>query len=301
MKSSRFSLALAATALLSAQPWHGLQAQSPYFGAPTTWWPEPNSGLMWAGKLHPDLESMPANLSDGLSQQDAASYCAALTLADFAGWRLPTLDEAKAATEPGLEAVRYFRDQWETEQIRALYFKGRTVQGLPQECRYEFWTSTRDESGSYWAVTLDCQEPFTKQFANTRIPALCVRPMDPEMAALARNANVDVPIATMQDLQAYVALGKARVSFAAGQYSDSLQQALTALQLKPDFIPAIIGVGLSRCELGQWDQAANILQAARSKLDWNNSEIKAALKWAKDGQKAAAKGKQPKGKMPAWN
>jgi hypothetical protein len=54
-------------------------------------------------------------------------------------------------------------------------------------------------------------------------------------------------------------------------------------------------------ELGQWDQAVSVLQSALNAFGKNNSEIKAVLKWATDGQKAATKGKKPKGKMPAWN
>ena len=129
------------------------------------------------------------------------------------------------------------------------------------------------------------------------------------MAALANDAHVDVPISTMEEFQAYVTVSKARSSYQATQYSASLQQAQAALQLKPNFLPALVGIGLSSGMLGQWDQAVSSLQAAKNlakddkaisnDLKWANSkaaknlakEYKATsddLKWAKNGQKAAA-------------
>jgi hypothetical protein len=301
MRMSRCLLALSLPGFLA--PAVAQNANHP----PTNWWPEPSSGLMWAGTLHPDLDIIPANLTDGLLYQDAANYCAGLTIAGFSGWRLPTLDEVKAATELEPESAQYFNlpephAHWVTVQIRALQFKGRSVEGIPQECRNNFWTSTSDDSASHWAVVLDCPRvAFGRAGSTAHAPALCVRPLDPDMEALAKGSHVDIPISTMQDLQAYFALSQAQASDRAGQFSDGLQKALSSLQLKPDLIPANIGVGILYGELGQWDQAVKILQSARSRLDWNNRNIKAALKWAKNGQKAAAKGKPPKGKAPAWN
>jgi tetratricopeptide (TPR) repeat protein len=124
--------------------------------------------------------------------------------------------------------------------------------------------------------------------------------MDPQMSALAQESHADVPISTIQDLQAYVAVSKARTSFAAGKYSDSLQQAQSAVQLKPNFIPALMGIGLSSGMLGQWNQAVSYIQTALN-MDKSNPALKTDLKWAKNGQKIAAKGKQPNGKTPVWN
>ena len=72
---------------------------------PTTWWPDSSTGLMWAGQVHGNPHPNPNDQfaccvlgRNGLSWQQANDYCSALQLGGFAGWRLPTLDEVKAAT-----------------------------------------------------------------------------------------------------------------------------------------------------------------------------------------------------------
>jgi hypothetical protein len=73
---------------------------------PTTWWPDPSTGVMWAGQVHGNPHPNPKDqfaccilgASNGLSWQQANDYCASLRLAGFANWRLPSLDEVKAAT-----------------------------------------------------------------------------------------------------------------------------------------------------------------------------------------------------------
>jgi tetratricopeptide (TPR) repeat protein len=60
------------------------------------------------------------------------------------------------------------------------------------------------------------------------------------------------------------------------------------------------GIGISYGRLGQWDQAISNLQSAL-KIDKDYRDAETALKWAKDGLKAAKKGKQPKEPSPTWN
>ncbi len=55
---------------------------------PTTWWPDPATGLMWAGQStspHPGA----------MTWEQASSYCASLSLGGFTDWRMPTLDETR--------------------------------------------------------------------------------------------------------------------------------------------------------------------------------------------------------------
>lgn len=66
------------------------------------------------------------------------------------------------------------------------------------------------------------------------------------------------------------------------------------------FSSLLVGIGLSSGMLGQWDQAVSELQTAKN-LAKDDKAIDDDLKWAKSGQKAAAKAKQPAGKAPAWN
>lgn len=288
-------IALVACVLLAPRIW----AQPFSTNDPTSWWPDPNSGLMWTGEVHENAKGSPSQ-GFGFPWKMAAAYCANLKLGGFSGWRLPTLDEAKAATEMRNTqawmnyAGRYFP---QPDVYKGLFFKGRSDLAFNDA----FWTST-NENGSYWWVWLNADvAPFGKSSPDSAAAGiLCVRAMDPKMVALAKEAHLDVPIATMQDLQAYVSLSKARSSFEAAQYADTLEQSQAALDLKPGFVPALVGIGLSSGMLNQWDKAVSNLQAAYN-LERDNPTLKAALKWAKNGQKASAKGKLPKGKIPAWN
>jgi tetratricopeptide (TPR) repeat protein len=64
--------------------------------------------------------------------------------------------------------------------------------------------------------------------------------------------------------------------------------------------PAYWGIGISYGSLGQWDQAISNLESAL-KIDKDDRDAESASKWAKDGLKAAKKGKQPKEPSPKWN
>ncbi len=211
----------------------------------TTWWPDPITGLMWTGTVHTSADGTPSR-GYGFPWRVADTYCANLKLGGFYNWRLPTLDEVKAATELRKTKLWLTAPPYSHAGLdiyKGLFFKGRTdVAGLDEA---PFWTST-SENGEYWWVPLDT-DPERLGYFRKASPdkvnsgALCVRQMDADMAALAKSAHVDVPIATVQDLQAYVSVSEARTSFAAAQYNDSLQRAQAALQLKPNFGPALAG------------------------------------------------------------
>jgi hypothetical protein len=73
---------------------------------PTTWWPDPSTGLMWTGQVHAGPSTYPklaipsrSMYWTGLNWQQANDYCASLRISDFADWRLQTLDEVKDAIE----------------------------------------------------------------------------------------------------------------------------------------------------------------------------------------------------------
>jgi hypothetical protein len=51
-------------------------AQSPK--VPTTWWPDPATGLMWTGQSSYSLRGT-------MTWDDAGAYCSSLTLAGFSG------------------------------------------------------------------------------------------------------------------------------------------------------------------------------------------------------------------------
>jgi hypothetical protein len=45
------------------------------------------------------------------------------------------------------------------------------------------------------------------------LASLCVRPIDPDLLQIAKDAQVDVPVADQQALKAYVPLNKARLAY----------------------------------------------------------------------------------------
>ena len=61
---------------------------------PTTWWPDPATGLMWAG------QTSSIGLRTGIDWKTANDYCAASQLGGYTGWRLPTLKEVQDTTTP---------------------------------------------------------------------------------------------------------------------------------------------------------------------------------------------------------
>ena len=124
--------------------------------------------------------------------------------------------------------------------------------------------------------------------------------MEAEILQFAKDAQVNVPVPDILTLKAYVPLNKARIAFHAGQYQESIDQAKNALWVKSDFAPAYWGMGISYGMMGQWDFAITNLEAAL-KIDKDYGDAKDALKWAKEGQKAAKSGGKIKTQSPQWD
>jgi tetratricopeptide (TPR) repeat protein len=123
--------------------------------------------------------------------------------------------------------------------------------------------------------------------------------MEPDLLQTAKAAEVDHPVPDIQTLQTFIPLNKARLAYQAGNYQESIAQAQIAISLKADPAVAYWGIGISYGRLGEWDQAIANLQTSLS-IDKNGNDVKTALKWAKDGLKAAKKRKQPKELSPTW-
>ena len=270
---------------------------------PTTWWPDPSTGLMWTGQMHasphwdPDLMMARGFLGrNGLSWYQARDYCSSLQLAGFAGWRVPTLEEAKAVTE-----VRRIGDCCSKDFTDFLFLKG-SISTFSKDLTDVFiWTSTPSQSdpNSAWAFAIPWNQFFTKPVTNQEPGVICVRPMEPDLLQTAKAAEVNHPVPDIQTLQTFIPLNKARLAYQAGNYQESIAQAQIAISLKADPATANWGIGISYGRLGQWDQAIANLQTALS-IDKNSNEAKTALKWAKDGQKAAKHDKTAKDKPPVW-
>ena len=289
---------------------------------PTTWWPDTSTGLMWAGQVHGNPHPNPKDQSaccqmgssNGLNWQQANDYCASLQLGGFAGWRLPTLDEVKAATvirktvgpyptSYGTEgkAMREQDDAVSQMPYDALFFK---KGGIDTFGPMMIWTSTlsQTDAKSAWVSAFEAYNPFyTALMVYASVGAECVRPItEPDLLQAAKAAEVNHPVPDLQTLRTFIPLNKARLAYQAGNYQESVSQAQIAVSLKADPATAYWGIGISYGRLGQWDQAVSNLQSALA-IDKNYRDAETALKWAKDGLQAAKKGKQPKEPSPKWN
>jgi tetratricopeptide (TPR) repeat protein len=166
------------------------------------------------------------------------------------------------------------------------------------------WTSTRSQQTdveSAWVAAFESAPPFsTGPLSLTFGGAECVRPMKADLLLTAKAAEVNHPVPDLQTLETFIPLNKARLVYQAGNYRESINQAQLAVGSKADPATAYWGIGISYGQLGQWNQAITNLQSAL-KIDKNYRDAETALKWAKDGLKAAKKGKQPKEPSPKWN
>ena len=154
-----------------------------------------------------------------------------------------------------------------------------------------------------WASKLDSVQPtalYSTSTTEVYMGVVCVRPMEPDLLATSKQAAVNHPVPDVHALQTFIPLNKARLAYQAGNYQESITQAETALSLEADPARANWGLGISYGRLGKWDQAITSLQSALA-IDKNFADAETALKWAKDGLKAAKKGKLPKEPNPTWN
>ena len=274
---------------------------------PTTWWPDPSTGLMWTGQMHASphpASKVPGNgtvgVNNGLNWQQANDYCNSLQLAGFTGWRLPTLNEVEAITE--IRETTHWFSAMDHELVP--YKEIGLKDGIDISLLVWIWTSTLSppDPQKAWIVSIpgDLKNwPFTRDRTETNGEALCVRSMEPDLLAAATAAQVNHPVPDIQTLQTFIPLNKARMAYQAGNYQESIAQAQIAISLKASPAIAYWGIGISYGRLGQWDQAISNLESAL-KIDKGYDDAKDSLQWAKANQKAAKHGKTAKDKPPVW-
>jgi tetratricopeptide (TPR) repeat protein len=273
---------------------------------------------MWTGQLHasphpdPKLTGTGGLGKNGLTWQQARNYCSSLQLARSTGWRLPTLDEVKAATVVRevvrccsshfgeTKAIAETEDTFESVPKDARFFKG-GINTFSEDMLVFIWTSTPlpSDPSSAWIVDMHWDRFLTQSIADSEEGAICVRSMEPDLLQTAKAAAVDHPVPDIQTLQTFIPLNKARLAYQAGNYQESIAQAQIAISLKADPAVAYWGIGISYGRLGQWDQAISNLESA-IKIDKGHSDAKDSLQWAKDSQKAAKHDKTAKDKPPLW-
>jgi hypothetical protein len=255
---------------------------------PSTWWPDPSTGLMWTGQ---------SNGFGYINWQRGNEFCSALRLGGYSDWRLPTLTEIRSITisyhyDPNVEGRE--NPTYPKIPYNGAAFKG----GIVAQGVY-IWTSTPAGDQKVWTESYGypAGEMISKVTTGSARQAICTRAMEPELIPIAQQAQVTSAVPDIATLKADVLLGQAEKAYQAGQYESSLAQAQSALQAKPGFASAEYAVGISYGMLGQWDSAVTNLQAAKKAGD---DDAKAALKWAQDGQKAAKKGQTLKDPSPTW-
>ncbi|MGA8938088.1 MAG: DUF1566 domain-containing protein [Acidobacteriaceae bacterium] len=321
---------------------------------PTTWWPDPSTGLMWSGQIHSGPSTYPKLAVPsrsmywmGLNWPQASDYCDSLALGGTSGWRLPTLDEVEGAVEiikvnpgpvcPSADVAIHggCRDQ---DLAPGAKYSGLALRGQINlfDQSMTIWTATPSQTNSQsaWTVGLtpipnsfsslvevtkaslsqtDSKSSWESELKSVQwtplsvaqktevyMGVVCVRHMEPDLLQTAKAASVNHPVPDIQTLQNFISLNRARLAYQAGDYQESIAQAQIAISLKADPATATWGIGISYGRLGQWDQAIANLQSALA-INKNFTDATTALKWAKDGLKAAKKGKLPKEPNPMWN
>lgn len=262
---------------------------------PTTWWPDPSTGLMWAGRTP----------GSAMNWKKADGYCASLQLGGYSGWRLPTLDEVKAITY--LKDHREGSRNGDTGDYWVLKAGIKAEGANFNDFGYWIWTSSTVADKNAWTEkvspyfpyerTNTVSSPMTSSFSHV---ALCTRPMESEILQMAKVARPNRPVPDILTLKAYLSLAKARLAYQTGQYQESINLAKNVFLVKPDFAPAYWAIGICYGRLGQWDLAVTNLEKAL-KFDKDYDDAKDSLTWAEEGQKAAKSGGSPKIQTPQWN
>ena len=273
---------------------------------PTTWWPDPATGLMWAGQSS-------SHHQGAMTLEQAGRYCAALSLGGYSNWRLPTLHEMRSDVYLYPVTDTYKHDE---KTVDYLAMKGgvATIEGT------RVWTTSPAGDQQVWSVFMGPPDIFGMLFklqgkalldpdqdeAHERVSkvtdhnlVLCVRPLDADIVDIAWDAQLNHPVPDLQTLKANVPLYKARMAFQSEQYSNAIIEARNALAIQANMADAYRGIGISYGMMGQWDEAIANLQAAL-RIDKNYMDAKDSLAWAKASQKAAKNGKSVKDKPPVW-
>ena len=264
---------------------------------PKDWWPDPSSGLMWTGEAA-------WNSWRGITWSQANEYCSTLQLGGFSGWRLPTIDEADnllvdapvpavymSGEPPPGDRPTVWNPFYPSQVLRAPLYVPETA---------KVWTSTTAGKNNYFTIQpLSIDSTVNTSPGRGRWAALCVRPMEPDILAAAKKAQVSHLVPDLRTLQADITLRQADILYQQGNYEESISQAQAALALKPDLVSAAFDIGLCYAALKRWNQALAAFQAAL-KLDTHKSATKSAIAWADRNQKAAASQGKAKLKTPEW-
>jgi tetratricopeptide (TPR) repeat protein len=277
----------------------------------------------------------------GLNWQQANDYCASLHISDFAGWRLPTLDEAKDATEiirvnplpvcPSADIAIHQgcrdKDLGPGMKYSALSLRG-GINLFGQSMA--IWTATQSQtdSKSAWEAELvSIPNTYLSLVEITRasvsqtaweaelksIPSFSTTEMTqaypgavcvrPMEPDLLHAARAAQVIHPVPDLQTLETFIPLNKARLAYQ-AGNYQESISQAQIAVSLKadPATAYWGIG-ISYGMLGQWDQAISNLQSALeiDKNYRDAETAMKWAKDGLKGAKKGKQPKEPSPKWN
>lgn len=265
---------------------------------PKDWWPDPSSGLMWTGEAN-------WNSWRGITWSRANEYCSTLQLGGFSGWRLPTIDEADNLLVDASVPAAHMSEEpppGDRPTVWNPFYPSRVLRAplyVPETAKV--WTSTAAGKKNYFTIQpLGVNSTVNNSPGTGRSAALCVRPMEPDILAAAKKAQVSHLVPDVWTLQADIPLRQANILYQQGNYEESISQAQAALALKPDLVSAAFDIGLCYAALKQWNQALAAFRAAL-KLDTHNSATKSAIAWADRNQKTTAGHIKVKLKGAVWH
>lgn len=260
-----------------------------------TWWPDLQQNIVWTGQPI----GGGASKSRG-NYEKAVGACKTLSLDGMSGWRLPTIDELDhnlrtIYTEDKMPDNRgHLHDAGTESPMTIVAFHG-------DPWLLWFWSSTPGPDGTILTERKAGGHAESKPTDHRSHGELCVRPLDPDIAEVARQVRPRRPVSDLTALRNLVPLRQANEAYRQKDYAASLKYARTAVKLNPKLAEAFYGQGLSQARLGMWTEAIASLKTAK-KLNWN--WMGDSLQWASLSAKAAASGTVVdlrKTREPAWD
>ena len=244
------------------------------------WWPDPDTGLMWT--------SDPVGFTP--RQEVAAVGCKNLEFGGYGGWRLPSKDEYEQATHtvmiPWVPVVGDY-----TDANGVTYSSGVKVPG--RELKFgadgSYWTSTPGTAPQdFWVMNYP-KYPISKAAVSSwlfRYEAMCVRPMEPELLALAKAIHPEHMVNGVPEMKAVGLLDQAEAALNAGELAAAMEYAKQSLVLYPQSPRALDDIGRALGYMGKWDEAVKNLTAAVKLNDKPRPDVNTYSNTAADDLKA---------------
>ncbi len=251
---------------------------------PATWWPDSTTGLMWTGTPlgYPQVSFV-----------NASSMCENLVLDGYSKWRIPTMQEYEGVSKPVTAYGTVLNTHPGHPRAQATVETNYSDVGQLQNLKFVtvadgLWTSTPGAPGDFLIWNQWNEAPSHKpDFTEDSLLTFCVRPMEPELLDIAKEAHPSTPVSGMAVLKALVILGKSEDAMAAGSFQEAVDDAKQVLLIYPKHEQGLEDLALAYSYMGQWDQAIQTLQTAEGYTK-KYPPFVSQMKWTLAAQKEAA-------------